>query len=137
MTGYLRLALGAAAIVGVSFGTLGTSHATGALAERVDGSGPAQFVAETGIASYYGKYHHGKRTASGDRFDQHGLTAAHPWLPFGTKVRVTVASTGQSVVVTITDRIYSRTRIADLSTGAAKALGILRQGIARVTLEPA
>ena len=137
MTGYLRLALGAAAIVGVSFGTLGTSHATGALAERVDGSGPAQFVAETGIASYYGKYHHGKRTASGDRFDQHGLTAAHPWLPFGTEVRVTVASTGQSVVVTITDRIYSRTRIADLSTGAAKALGILRQGIARVTLEPA
>jgi len=137
VTGYLRLALGTAAIVGVSFGTLGTSHATGALAERVDGSGPAQFVAETGIASYYGKYHHGKRTASGDRFDQHGLTAAHPWLPFGTKVRVTVASTGQSVVVTITDRIYSRTRIADLSTGAAKALGILRQGIARVTLEPA
>ena len=91
---------------------------------------------ETGMASYYGPGHHGHRTASGRRFDQRELTAAHPWLPFGTKVRVILASTGRSVVVTITDRLYSNRRIVDLSLAAAQQLGMVHAGIGKVTLLP-
>lgn len=94
-------------------------------------------VVESGIASYYGRAHHGRRTASGERFDMNGMTAAHPWLPFGTKVRVTVEGTDRSVVVTITDRGPFRNRIIDLSQGAARELGILSQGVARVVLTKA
>src|SRR5271163_585663 len=85
---------------------------------------------ETGLASFYGSRHQGRRTASGGRFDQKALTAAHPWLPFGTKVLVTVEATGRSVVVTITDRLPSRRRVIDLSVAAARLLGIVRQGLA-------
>jgi rare lipoprotein A len=92
---------------------------------------------ETGVASYYGSRHQGRRTASGGRFEQKALTAAHPWLPFGTKVRVTVETTGRSVVVTITDRLPSRRRVIDLSLGAARLLGIVSQGLAKVSLTPA
>src|SRR5208283_5663047 len=67
------------------------------------GSDTAGWAGETGTASYYSNAFHGRRAASGVRFDQRLLTAAHPWLPFGTKVRVTLAGTGQSVVVTVTD----------------------------------
>ncbi|HEY1935841.1 MAG TPA: septal ring lytic transglycosylase RlpA family protein [Acetobacteraceae bacterium] len=91
---------------------------------------------ETGAASYYGQAHEGRRTASGQRFEETALTAAHPWLPFGTKVRITLLSTGQSVVVEITDRLYSSRRIVDLSLGAARALGMVRQGVAIVALSP-
>lgn len=94
----------------------------------------APAVLDAGTASYYGKAHQGRRTASGDRFNMEALTAAHPWLPFGTQVRVTVAATGRSVVVTITDRIPSRTRILDLSVAAARQLGMIRQGLAQVVL---
>jgi rare lipoprotein A len=96
----------------------------------------APWVTEAGVASYYGSQHQGKRTASGARFDQRMLTAAHPWLPFGTKVCVTVLSTGKSVIVTITDRLYSRRRVIDLSTAAAQMLGMMRAGIIRVSLSP-
>ncbi len=92
---------------------------------------------ETGLASYYGSRHQGRRTACGERFDQKALTAAHPWLPFGTKVRVTAVATGRSVVVTITDRLPSRRRAIDLSVAAARLLGIVRQGLAEVSLTPA
>ena len=92
---------------------------------------------EEGAASFYGKAHQGRRTASGTRFDMKALTAAHPWLPFGTKVLVQVEGTGRAVVVTITDRLYSARRIIDLSREAAAQLGILRQGIAYVSLSPA
>ncbi len=97
----------------------------------------ALWPGERGLASYYGTRHQGRRTASGLRFDQRALTAAHPWLPFGTRVRVTVAATGRSVVVTITDRLPSRRRVIDLSLGAARLLGIVRQGLAEVRLTPA
>jgi rare lipoprotein A (peptidoglycan hydrolase) len=89
---------------------------------------------ESGTASYYGTRHNGRRTANGDVFNMWAMTAAHPWLPFGTKVRVTIAGTDRSVDVTITDRLPSRRRVIDLSQGAAKELGILRQGVAEVTL---
>lgn len=89
---------------------------------------------QTGEASYYGKAHHGKRTASGVRFDQNEMTAAHPWLPFGTQLKVTHIATGRSIIVTVNDRLPSRRRIIDLSFGAAQQLGMIRQGVAQVTL---
>ena len=87
----------------------------------------------SGMASYYGN-ESGGRTASGQRFNQNALTAAHRTLPFGTKVRVT--HRGQSVVVTINDRgPFIRGRVLDLSTGAARAIGLTGAGVGRVTAE--
>lgn len=76
-----------------------------------------------GYASWYGGRFHGRRTASGERFNQHALTAAHKTLPLGTRVHVKNLDNGQSVVVTINDRgPYARGRIIDLSRGAAQAI---------------
>jgi rare lipoprotein A len=76
----------------------------------------------SGIASYYGN-ESGSRTASGERFNQNAMTAAHRSLPFGTKLRVTHG--GRSVIVTINDRgPFIRGRVLDLSTGAARAIGL-------------
>lgn len=89
-----------------------------------------------GTASYYGKAHHGKRTASGERFNQNALTAAHRTLPFGTRVKVTNLDNGRSVVVRINDRgPFGRGRIIDLSKAAAEQLNMLRSGTAPVRLE--
>src|SRR5215813_1199118 len=91
---------------------------------------------EVGVASWYGGRLHGRRTASGGRFDQNGLTAAHRSLPFGTQVRVTNLDSGGSVIVTITDRgPYARGRIIDVSRAAARHLGMLRTGTAHVRIE--
>lgn len=80
--------------------------------------------AQTGKASYYGPRFHGKKTASGARFNQNAMTAAHRSLPFGSKVRVTNTKTKKSVVVTINDRgPYAGGRIIDLSKGANSRLG--------------
>jgi len=88
---------------------------------------------ETGQASWYGKAHQGHLTASGERFDMHALTAAHRTLPFGTIVRVTHLKTGRSVDVRINDRgPYHSGRIIDLSYEAARKLGIVGGGTARV-----
>ena len=94
------------------------------------------WVGESGIASYYGRTHQGRHTASGGRFNKNALTAAHPWLPFGTRVRVTLAGTGRSVGVVINDRLSARRRVIDLSTAAARKLGMLGEGVARVSLSP-
>jgi rare lipoprotein A len=89
-----------------------------------------------GLASWYGAWHHGRRAASGEVFDMHRLTAAHRSLPFGTRVRVTNLENGRSVVVRVTDRgPYVADRAIDLSREAARALGMLRPGLARVRLE--
>ncbi len=91
---------------------------------------------QVGRASWYGKKHHGKRTANGERFDMHALTAAHRTLPFGTRIRVLNLSNGREVVVRINDRgPYVKKRIIDLSHRAAKDIGMLRQGVARVKIE--
>ena len=95
---------------------------------------PHQAVIQTGTASYYGKAHQGRPTASGQRFDDRLLTAAHPWLPLGSKVRVTLLGTSRSVVVEINDRMPARRRIVDLSLAAARELGIVHRGLARVKL---
>ncbi len=98
--------------------------------------GGESWLPESGVASFYGRRHDGRRTAAGGRFDQNAMTGAHPWLPFGTRVKVTAAATGRSVIVTINDRMAAPRRIIDLSMGAARLLGILHQGTARVSLSP-
>lgn len=83
----------------------------------------------TGIASYYGKEFHGRKTASGEPFDMDALTAAHRTLPFNTMVRVTNFKNGKSVTVRINDRgPFIAGRIIDLSQAAAKAIGLLSIG---------
>ncbi|NJL48052.1 MAG: septal ring lytic transglycosylase RlpA family protein [Leptolyngbyaceae cyanobacterium SM2_5_2] len=90
----------------------------------------------TGMASWYGPGLHGRRSASGEIFNQHALTAAHRTLPFGTQVRVTNLSTGQQVVVRINDRgPFSHGRIIDLSAAAASSIGLRASGVGRVRLE--
>ena len=86
--------------------------------------------AQVGIASYY---KHGRTTANGERFNPYGYTAAHRFLKFGTRVRVTNLKTGRSVVVRINDRgPFIGGRIIDLAYGAAKAVGLHDSGVAKV-----
>lgn len=91
----------------------------------------------TGKASWYGGKFHGRKTASGERFNKNALTAAHRKLPFGTKVRVTHLGNHKSVVVRINDRgpFGNKGRIIDISEAAAKRLGMKQSGVARVKLE--
>ena len=85
------------------------------------------------MASWYGEKFHGRRTASGEPFDQHELTAAHKTLPFGTLVRVRHARTGKEVTVRINDRgPFTRGRVIDLSRAAASAIGLMKTGVAPV-----
>src|SRR5450432_2700895 len=87
----------------------------------------------SGMASYYGN-ESGSKTASGARFNQNAMTCAHRSLPFGTKLRVTHG--GQSVIVTVNDRgPFVRGRVLDLSTAAARAVGLTSAGVGRVTAE--
>jgi len=92
--------------------------------------------AEQGIASWYGPGFHGRRSASGEQFNQNTMTAAHRTLPFGTQVRVTNLRTGASVVVRINDRgPFTRGRVIDLSRAAAGAIGMIGSGVAPVKVE--
>ena len=87
----------------------------------------------SGMASFYGN-ESGSKTASGQRFNQNAMTCAHRSLPFGTRLRVTHG--GSSVVVTVNDRgPFVRGRVLDLSTGAARAIGLTSAGVGRVTAE--
>jgi rare lipoprotein A len=100
--------------------------------------GPRRAVAgEVGLASWYGPRFHGRRTASGARYDQEALTAAHPTAPFGTRLRVTCLESGRSVVVTVNDRgPFVKGRVVDVSARAARALGMTEKGLTRVRVEP-
>lgn len=90
----------------------------------------------SGVASYYGRRFHGRRTANGERFDMNAMTAAHKTLPFGTRVRVTNPRNGRSVTVRINDRgPFIRGRTIDLSRRAAEQLGMISSGHARVKLD--
>ena len=91
---------------------------------------------EEGEASYYGEEFQGKPTASGEPFDQDGMTAAHPELPLGSEVTVTDPSTGKQVEVEVNDRgPFVDGRRIDLSKGAAEELGITKEGVAEVEIE--
>jgi rare lipoprotein A len=114
----------AAAVAAVALGVAGCSLFRG-------GRG------ETGTASWYGPGLDGGRTANGERFDAMELTAAHRSLPLGSRARVTNLENGRSVVVRINDRgPATRGRVLDVSYAAARALGMLRGGTARVRIEP-
>lgn len=112
--------------VAAAFLGLGLMAATG---------GPAAAEA-VGVASFYGGRHHGGPTASGERFNQNAMTAAHRTYPLGTRVKVTNLSNGKSVTLRINDRgPYIRGRIIDVSRGAAAQLGFIANGLAKVRVE--
>jgi len=94
--------------------------------------GDAKQTAAHGVASFYSD----TETASGERFDKNELTAAHPSLPFGTKLRVTDVSSGRFVTVRVNDRgPFVRGRVVDISPSAAEALGMVDKGVANVRLD--
>ena len=89
-----------------------------------------------GMASYYADKFNGRKTANGELFDNTGMTAAHNTLPLGSYVKVTNLRNGRSVIVRITDRLHHRNkRIIDLSKNAARQLGFLARGLAKVKVE--
>lgn len=93
-------------------------------------------ITQSGKASYYADKFNGRKTASGERFRNSKLTAAHKTLPFGTKVKVTNMKTGQSVKVRINDRgPFVAGRIIDLSKKAARRIGIISEGIGSVKIK--
>jgi peptidoglycan lytic transglycosylase len=105
-----------------------------AVSPQSEGAGP--FFTQTGLASFYGAAHAGKRTASGEKFDHRDFTAAHRTLAFGTLVRVTNLSNGRTVNVRITDRgPHIETRVIDISLAAAREIGMQSKGVIRVRLE--
>lgn len=96
----------------------------------------SKVVDQVGIASWYGNQHQGRLTASGERFDQGKLTAAHRTLPLDTKVKVTNLENGKTIEVKVNDRgPYIPGRVLDLSTQAAKMLGMEKEGLALVRIE--
>ncbi len=104
------------------------------LAVRPEGLKAA--TTETGLASYYGTKYHGRPTASGEVFDMNELTAAHPRLAFGTRVKVTHLANHKSVTVRINDRgPFLKGRVIDLSQAAALELQMVQSGLAAVKLE--
>jgi rare lipoprotein A len=91
---------------------------------------------EEGVASWYGRKFHGRKTSSGERYNMYGISAAHRTLPLGTIVRVTHVRNGKKVTVRINDRgPFVDDRIIDLSYGAAKRLGMVKEGVAPVVVE--
>ncbi len=93
-------------------------------------------ITQIGSISFYGRKFHGRKTASGEKFNMHDLTAAHPKLPFGTRVKVTNLSNGKTVTVRINDRgPFAGRRILDVSRAAAEVLGMVNAGVVRARLE--
>ena len=110
------------------------SHSEASMLQSPEGQGTGHTLIV--VASWYGPNFHGRRTASGQVFDQERFTAAHKTLPFGTRLRVTNLRNGHSVLVTVTDRgPYVRNRQLDVSLGAARRLGLVRPGTAPVLIE--
>jgi rare lipoprotein A len=94
------------------------------------------FFSQVGTASWYGGFHHGRKTANGERYNMHGMTAAHRALKMGTVLRVTNLDNGRTTTVRINDRgPYKNGRIIDLSAAAARDLGMQQSGLARVRIE--
>lgn len=103
--------------------------------EEPAASKPQETVVGRGSASYYAAKFEGRRTASGERFDNDEMTAAHRSLPFGSRVRVTNLANGRSVVVRINDRgPFTRGRLIDVSRAAAAQLGLVARGHGDVEL---
>jgi rare lipoprotein A len=110
----------------------GSAHASPAQAP----DGVSRTGIQAGMASYYSDRFHGRRTASGARYDRNAYSAAHRTLPLGTRVRVVDAASGDSVVVRINDRgPFVRGRVIDLSRAAASEIGLTRKGVTKVRVE--
>jgi len=100
------------------------------------GAPPQKNKAEVGMASWYGKKFHGKKTASGERFNMYAMTAAHKTLPFNSRVRVTNLENNKSVKVRINDRgPWTKGRTIDLSYAAAKKIDMIEKGVVKVRVE--
>ncbi|MCE3235237.1 MAG: rare lipoprotein [Vampirovibrio sp.] len=128
-TNRLRQALGATPLQNGAFPEMNT---VAKASPKYKSTGRVQ----VGMASWYGPRFHGRRAADGSRFNMNALTAAHKTLPFGTVVKVVNQRTQKSCIVKITDRgPYAHGRVIDLSKGAAKAIGMLGSGVARVSVE--
>ena len=117
--------------------TVPTEQKTKTQAKDIVNKSKKSLQTKYGSASFYGPGFHGRKTASGEVFNQNALTAAHRTLPFGTKLRVTCTATGRSVVVKVNDRgpFAGRNRVLDLSVGAAKAIGMIEKGVTNVKYE--
>jgi len=90
----------------------------------------------SGIASYYAQKFHGRKTASGEIFDNNAMTAAHNTLPLGTYIKVTNIRNNRWVIVKVTDRLHAANRrVVDLTQAAAKKLGFIHWGLTRVKVE--
>ena len=101
---------------------------------QIESHGPA--AVQVGAASWYGRWHAGRLTATGERFDPQAMTCAHRSLPLGSVVKVTDLATGKNVALEVNDRgPYVKGRILDLSEGAARELGIGDKGVTVVRLE--
>lgn len=135
---WLALLVGASLLAGCGGGSWRQGGIAGTKPYTVRGKtyyplASARGFVEEGIASWYGEKFHGKTTASGERYNQNAMTAAHKLLPLGSRVRVTHLGSGRSVVVRINDRgPFAGGRVIDLSRGAAMRLNMLREGTARV-----
>lgn len=100
-----------------------------------DGAAEAQTVHSRGLATYYGGYRTARRTSNGETFNEEAMTCAHRTLPFGTLLKVREVSTGNEVVVRVTDRgPFGPGRIIDLTKGAARKLGMIRKGVTQVEI---
>ncbi len=123
-----------AAILALTFG-LGAAACSRLPAAKSDGPLTRGGV-ETGVASWYGDEFHGRRTSNREIYNMNDMTAAHPYLPFGTMVMVTNLDNEQTAVVRVNDRgPFVKNRIIDLSYAAARVLGMVGPGTARVRLE--
>jgi len=119
----------------VALGTLGLAVG-GRLPALSEPPPPARQPGQVGVASWYGAGFQGSHTASGEQFDANAMTAAHPSLPLGTRLRVINLANGRSVVVRVTDRgPFVCGRMIDVSTAAARSLGMVQSGTARVQLQ--
>lgn len=116
--------------------TVPTEQKTKTQAKDIVNKSKKSLQTKYGSASFYGPGFHGRKTASGEVFNQNALTAAHRTLPFGTKLRVTCTTTGRSVVVRVNDRgPFHGNRVLDLSLGSAKAIGMVDRGVTKVKYE--
>lgn len=104
--------------------------------EKKEVTNEKEATSKVGTASWYGPGFHGKKTSTGDKFDMNGLTCASNQYKLGTWLRVTNMKTGKSVVVRVNDRMHPRMkRIVDLSKGAAREIGMVSKGVAKVKVE--
>ena len=118
--------------------TFNKPHSEDSIIDKLNAiaSSTVRNFSQNGVASWYGRQFHGRKTANGETFNMNELTAAHKSLPLNCLIRVTNKENGKSVVVRVNDRgPFHGNRVVDLSYGAAKVLGIVNSGTANVTIE--